>query len=161
MKDIPSQPGAYLLHLRLPEPSRIAVGKLGQFQFPPGDYIYLGSALGPGGIKARLNRHRYGYSKQFWHIDYLRTHAWLVGFAFVISNPASIQTARFECVWSQSLLVLPGASVITPGFGASDCKSGCKAHLIGFAKPVILERLAHKLRPVSAENPIYFTDWIG
>ena len=40
-----------------------------------------------------------------------------------------------ECVWSQALLELPGASAPVRGFGASDCHSGCEAHLVFFVQP--------------------------
>ena len=55
-----AEPGTYALLLRLDKQERITVGKLGTFDFPVGYYLYVGSALGPGGLRARLARHRRG-----------------------------------------------------------------------------------------------------
>ncbi|HIQ09546.1 MAG TPA: DUF123 domain-containing protein, partial [Anaerolineaceae bacterium] len=54
---LPSTPGAYALALRLERPVGLRVGALGVWDFPEGVYVYLGSARGPGGIRARLGRH--------------------------------------------------------------------------------------------------------
>jgi hypothetical protein len=37
-----------------------------------------------------------------------------------------------ECLWSQILTKKSGAFIPRAGFGASDCRNGCPAHLIGF-----------------------------
>ena len=50
--------GTYALVLQLERQEEIAIGKLGTFTFPAGYYLYVGSALGPGGLEARLARHR-------------------------------------------------------------------------------------------------------
>jgi len=125
---LPALPGSYALGLRLPYDPLLQVGGLGQFRFSGGDYVYLGSALGSGGLRARLGRHLCGDGRLRWHIDTLRTAAQVLGFHYVIS-PFSL-----ECRWTQALAALPGASVPIPGFGASDCRSGCRAHLIFFSE---------------------------
>jgi len=38
----------------------------------PGYYIYIGSAFGPGGVRARMLRHLRADKPKHWHIDYLR-----------------------------------------------------------------------------------------
>jgi len=53
-----AEPGTYALLLKLDKQERITVGRLGTFDFPAGYYLYVGSALGPGGLQARLARHR-------------------------------------------------------------------------------------------------------
>jgi Uri superfamily endonuclease len=55
-----AEPGTYALLLKLDKQERITIGKLGTFDFPAGYYLYVGSALGPGGLRARLARHRRG-----------------------------------------------------------------------------------------------------
>ena len=70
--------GTYALVLHLECTEEITVGKLGMFTFPAGYYLYVGSALGPGGLEARLARHRRRGKKLRWHIDYLLEHAQLV-----------------------------------------------------------------------------------
>jgi Uri superfamily endonuclease len=50
---------------------RIRVGSLGTFTFAPGFYLYIGSARGPGGLRARIERHLRKDKVKRWHIDYL------------------------------------------------------------------------------------------
>ena len=119
--------GTYLLWIRLDQPAPITVGRLGTFPFPAGWYAYAGSALGPGGLEARLARHlqaRRGRAKKrlHWHIDYLLQHAHVAQVWQIISP------ARLECAWASAIRALPGAETPVPGFGASDCR--CSAHLV-------------------------------
>ena len=117
--------GTYVLALWLAAPQTIRVGRLGEFRFPAGWYLYAGSALGPGGLKARLARHlrRVGNEKQtHWHIDYLRERATWGGAWGRASGK------REECAWASALCRLPGARIEVPGFGASDCR--CAGHLV-------------------------------
>lgn len=116
-----SLPGSYALLLFLPQDIRLAVGKLGTFAFPAGRYVYTGSAYGPGGISARLRHHLRCSSHPHWHIDYLRAAAQLL---LVTIQP----NMKLECIWAQRLASL--GQIIVPGFGSSDCRSGCPAHLI-------------------------------
>jgi Uri superfamily endonuclease len=126
LETAPALPGTYALHLSLPAPAHLQIGWLGIFDFPPGDYLYLGSARGPGGLRARLQHHARIAVKPHWHIDYLRAAAQLEGF-WISTAPA-----RLECAWSKALLRLPGAVVPVIGFGAGDCTGGCAAHLVAF-----------------------------
>jgi Uri superfamily endonuclease len=120
-----SVPGTYALLLRLDTPKAIEVGALGVRSFPAGWYLYLGSARGPGGLAARIARHRRRSDKCFhWHIDYARAVMSLVE---VWSSPGE---SRQECRWATAAAELPGANVIVPGFGASDCR--CPSHLIHY-----------------------------
>ena len=125
---IPSDSGAYALWLKLRHSHQIQVGQLGEFTFLAGDYIYLGSARGPGGLRARLGRHLRGNGKIHWHIDYLRTVGDVRGYCYATTN--ALHRLPMECWWSQTLAALPGATIPAEGFGASDCRSGCRAHLI-------------------------------
>lgn len=124
---IPEKPGSYALLLSLADQQRLQVGRLGKSDFPPGEYVYLGSALGPGGLKARLGRHLRGSGPPHWHIDWLRAGALVTGYYFIASKN------RFECVWSQALINHPSTSVPVHGFGSSDCRGAenpCPAHLV-------------------------------
>jgi Uri superfamily endonuclease len=117
--------GTYVLALWLGVPRDIRVGRLGEFEFPAGWYLYAGSAFGPGGLQARLTRHRrrtWSGKRVHWHLDYLRESAtW--GGAWGCDS-----SQRLECRWAAVLRSLPQADVVAPGFGASDC--GCSAHLV-------------------------------
>lgn len=136
------KPGTYLLLLRLETQQTVSVGKLGEVAFPRGYYLYVGSALGPGGIEARLSRHLRKTKKPHWHIDYLREkaeveEAW--------SRPTE---GRRECEWVKLLTRRIGGIVVAKGFGSSDCR--CPTHLFHYAKKPDLAALSRVLRPFSA-----------
>ncbi|MCB1757378.1 MAG: GIY-YIG nuclease family protein, partial [Gammaproteobacteria bacterium] len=67
-----SDKGTYLLMLESRGHLMIEVGKRGAMALEPGFYLYVGSAFGPGGIKARVGRHLSADKPLRWHIDYLR-----------------------------------------------------------------------------------------
>jgi len=116
--------GTYVLCMRLDEPEEITVGRLGTFLFPAGYYLYVGSALGPGGLEARLARHRRREKRPRWHIDYLlqRTH--------LLEMWSMASEERLECSLARAIREIPGAQIVAPGFGSSDCH--CPSHLTYF-----------------------------
>lgn len=83
--------------------------------------MYEGSALGPGGLAARLQRHLRVEKRLFWHIDHLLTHARVV--TWIVNDSGR----RLECAWARTLLSTSGVQVTAPQFGASDCH--CATHL--------------------------------
>lgn len=113
--------GSYLLVLRLEAPALLAIGALGVIGFPAGAYVYCGSALGPGGVRARARRHVKGAGRLHWHIDYLLRRA------RVQAVWARLGPRRLECEWAAALAAHRDFSCPAPGFGSSDC--GCRAHL--------------------------------
>jgi Uri superfamily endonuclease len=119
--------GSYLLGLFLDNDVTFDVGRLGSITFPAGYYTYAGSAQGPGGLSARLSRHRRQEKQLHWHVDYLLTHARLVDVWTIVSDQ------RLECIWAQAMMRMPGAQIVVPRFGASDCR--CPAHLVYFPRP--------------------------
>lgn len=119
--------GTYLLGMWLGESANLTVGRLGCFSFPAGYYVYAGSAQGPGGLSARLARHRRREKQLHWHVDYLLAHAHLVEAWTVVSDQ------RLECAWAQAMMGMAGALIVAPRFGASDCH--CPAHLVFFPRP--------------------------
>jgi Uri superfamily endonuclease len=124
---IPPLPGTYLLLSALREQKVIQVGMLGLFVFPPGYYLYVGSALGPGGLAGRLNRHldyKQRARSAHWHIDYLAREADLVEITY-IEDPI-----RREHTWTRTLGALETATMPASKFGASDCR--CLSHLFHF-----------------------------
>ena len=48
-----AHPGTYALMLQADRRQTVQVGRLGQLAVEPGCYVYVGSALGPGGVRAR------------------------------------------------------------------------------------------------------------
>lgn len=139
---LPVFAGAYALQLHLSHSQQIQVGKFARTIFPAGNYIYLGSAFGPGGLRARLGRHLRGTGKPHWHIDYLRCKAEVQTVGYVLAGQENSQQP-LECIWSQALAGFSEAFIPLTGFGAGDCHSGCQAHLVGFptSDTDLLERL--------------------
>jgi Uri superfamily endonuclease len=128
MDELPVQAGSYALILELPQNQTLNVGRLGRCAFPAGFYVYLGSARGPGGIRARLGRHLRGAEKTWWHIDYLRKASEVRGYGYLVADNG----LQLECNWAKKLADHPTASIVVPKFGASDCQMGCQAHLVYF-----------------------------
>ncbi|MHB8899682.1 MAG: DNA/RNA nuclease SfsA [Thermoguttaceae bacterium] len=110
--------GSYLLLMRLDEPCRIAVGGLGEVDFPAGHYVYIGSAM--KNLTARITRHQRRRKTMHWHVDYLRHHA-----SAVVPLPIR-SSRRLECQLAATFgqLLRPMAA----GFGCSDCS--CDTHLL-------------------------------
>ena len=99
---LPSLPGTYALVLRFSKRLEIVVGRLGVLEAQPGYYVYVGSALGPGGLAARVGRHLCSEKTLRWHIDYLRAEAQVeeVWYATGKSNR--------ECRWARRVTVTAG-----------------------------------------------------
>lgn len=135
LADLPVLSGSYALWLSLPHMRWITVGRLGTFRFPAGDYVYLGSAYGPGGLRARVGHHLRLAAKPHWHLDWLRPYGTISAVWY------SLAAGDLECAWSQALARLPEASVPAPGFGAADCAHGCPAHLVAFPLSFNWDRL--------------------
>jgi len=103
----------------------VRVGALGERFFPQGYYVYAGSALGPGGLPARVGRHintaKSPGSKNHWHIDHLLHHP---SFRLVAVYCAETEE-RLECRLARGL---GGDEMVQ--FGCSDCE--CTSHLFFF-----------------------------
>ncbi|MGB0721771.1 MAG: GIY-YIG nuclease family protein [Gammaproteobacteria bacterium] len=107
----------YQLHIELSADVEVKVGRLGCFLFRAGRYVYTGSAR--RNLEARVARHLRRDKTLRWHIDYLLARPEARVLRVERSN-------RNECAWNQSVHGKPAA----PGFGASDCRAGCGAHLL-------------------------------
>lgn len=118
--------GAYLLILEIKQAAIIQIKSLGSVSFAPGEWVYVGSAMGNGStsLENRLLRHFRDDKKIYWHIDYLlNTKA-------VITRALGIESKKhIECLLAQALSdhddFLPGPR----GFGSSDCRRGCSTHI--------------------------------
>ena len=115
-----SKPGTYALLIRSQTTSETQVGRWGVLGIEPGYYVYVGSAFGPGGVRARVLRHCAANKPKHWHIDYLREFVNPVGAWFThVPN-------RVEHQWAAILCSMQSMSAIKD-FGCSDCK--CYSHL--------------------------------
>jgi len=130
---IPTGPGTYALLLSCSASRCVRIGSLGSRCFQRGWYVYVGSAFGPGGLRARISHHQRLARRPHWHIDYLRRHSRLVGAYYVAG-------VRCEHEWAEALRNAPGAEIPVGRFGSSDCN--CEAHLFRFAEsPVALIKI--------------------
>jgi len=118
--------GAYALILFSSKEGLVQIGKLGPLKLRRGFFVYVGSALGPGGVRARLEHHRAVSPRPHWHIDYLRPHTRLDRIW------CSYGRVCREHRWARVISRLRGASVPLAGFGSSDCR--CKTHLFFFTR---------------------------
>jgi Uri superfamily endonuclease len=114
--------GTYALLFKCLLPIDAVVGKIGPIHLSVGYWIYVGSAMGPGGLRARLNHHLRPSRHPRWHLDYIK-HGMRP-----LTIWATSDTVNREHDWSTCLSEMEGASRPIAGFGASDC--ACHAHLI-------------------------------
>jgi Uri superfamily endonuclease len=133
----PESHGGYILELSLIQATSLQIGRLGEFRFPASTYLYFGSACGPGGLRTRLARHLQPALSHplHWHIDYLRTVAEVQALGYFACPDAPQAARHLECLWSQTIANLAQSSVPIPGFGASDCRLHCQAHLLAIHQP--------------------------
>jgi sugar fermentation stimulation protein A len=115
----PDSGGAYILFVKLSCGASLEVGRLGNLDFEAGNYAYVGSAQGPGGLAARLGRYLTGPVRKHWHIDYLLEHAKVTGTLFRADD------RRRECSWAK--WIGNRAKGLVSRFGSSDCH--CSSHL--------------------------------
>ena len=130
---IEAQPGTYAVVLSATTGGLVQIGRLGKLRLQPGFYVYVGSALGPGGVRARLAHHLEPSSRPHWHIDYLRKHTALEEVWYCYG------CARWEHQWARNLGMARGVCVPLAGFGASDCR--CESHLYFFKNQPSRSRL--------------------
>lgn len=103
-------------------------------------YLYVGSAYGPGGIRARVRRHARADKPIHWHVDRLTRAGRIVG---VLALPGAE-----ECDIVERARAAHPASAPIPGFGSSDCRR-CDAHLLRWSAGHDLAKLEHGVaRPV-------------
>ena len=135
--ELPAAPGTYALLIGVEAPLVIRAGRLGEISLDAGRYVYIGSAHGPGGLAARVERHLRREKRLHWHIDALTAAAPVVEVWWVET------VERLECAWARALLTLPGVSVPARGFGSSDC--ACPAHLLRAPDPAAARDLSRTL----------------
>ena len=142
--------GIYALIIQIGEPQEIEIGNLGQDEFE-GEYIYVGSAHGPGGLQ-RVTRHikvsAGSVGNDHWHIDYL-TGTGQIRETWLIPTEKDL-----ECELVSDLTGTFNQPV--EGFGSSDC--ACYSHLFNY-DPERKRELIKRLNRIAPEgSPIRF-DW--
>lgn len=109
----------YTIYLQLKYAQDISIGRLGNFHFQKGIYIYVGSAK--KNILHRIKRHKEVEKKYHWHFDYLRPYGTIIK---IITYDNSFT----ECGLADKIRKDVDGSIPVRGFGTSDCK--CGSHLI-------------------------------
>ena len=124
----PPREGCYQLVIELRKAVRLGHPRFNEGCFPAGFFIYTGSAR--RNLLQRIARHLATKQKKRWHIDYLLAspHAKILD---VIIFPGREQG---ECVANAEVGRMAGAVVVRNGFGSSDCRGSCGAHLYWFER---------------------------
>ena len=102
---------------------RLEGGSLGRQDILPGFYLYVGSAFGAGGLRARIGHHLESTADPHWHIDYLLTAAQPVEVWFTTAN------TKLERHWADLLQNAPQFHVPIARFGSSDYHRSRASHL--------------------------------
>jgi len=122
---VPGVPGSYVLLAYLPAAACISsVGGSKKWRLEAGFFAYVGSARGPGGLRARLDRHFRAQRKPHWHLDALLERASPCGYLCLCGEAN-------ECALAAAIAEV--AELAVAGFGCSDCH--CRSHLFRLAGP--------------------------
>ncbi len=132
-----AQSGTYLLVLQSLANRSLVIGRWGTLQIQPGYYLYVGSAFGPGGVRARVLRHCQQHkSRPHWHIDHLRVET------IPVAVWCSYNPKRLEHDWAKGL-AKRAEMLSVNGFGCTDCH--CPTHLFFTAEEPALSAFAGSL----------------
>jgi Uri superfamily endonuclease len=140
-----STPGTYALILSSSADSSVQIGRLGLLHVHPGFYVYVGSACGPGGVRARVAHHRQCAARPHWHIDYLRVVTRLTAIWY------AYDTLRREHQWAAGLHQTRGVFIPLQRFGASDCT--CASHLYFFSRRLTCNAFRRRMRYACRDHP--------
>jgi Uri superfamily endonuclease len=121
--DLPEAKGTYVLIASVVQMKRLEIGRLGAYDIVPGFYAYVGSALGSGGLRARLGHHLESTASPHWHIDYL------LGVAEPVEVWYTTAHQKLEHQWAELLQEAPHFRVPIPRFGSSDYHRSRLSHL--------------------------------
>lgn len=102
---------------------RMAIGRLGTFDIWPGFHVYVGSAFGAGGLRARVAHHLEAVATPHWHIDYL------MGLATLLEVWYAVSDRKLERDWADLLKKESRFSCPIPRFGSSDYHRSRTSHL--------------------------------
>lgn len=117
-----SDPGTYVLVMKAPDEGEAIIGKLGTIRFEGGWLLYVGSAFGSGGLRARVGRHLRDSKTLHWHIDHLLAEVDVSEVWWTDDD------GRWEEAWAEALRGMADARLPLRRFGAGDCR--CEGHLV-------------------------------
>jgi Uri superfamily endonuclease len=137
--------GTYALLFLCETPFHAVIGKLGAIGIATGYWVYVGSAFGPGGLRARLDHHLKPSARPHWHLDYIKTALQ------PIEIWATDDVVKREHDWAGVFSALNGATRPIAGFGASDCS--CRSHLIHLPRRPDVSTFSEKIK--SADSSLF------
>ncbi|MEM2304268.1 MAG: GIY-YIG nuclease family protein [Candidatus Methanomethylicia archaeon] len=117
--NIPESEGTYILVMEVASDFNIKIGCLGKHELKEGIYMYVGSARGPGGLKARIYRHLRLNKRIRWHIDYLTVNPKVkIKAVFYLKSKTLLET-----IVARRLLSSNFFEGVIKGFGCTDRKN--------------------------------------
>jgi len=134
---LPREPGVYIIIIRVGRDISITTRGGKRFTIPSGMYLYIGSAMGKGGIYRRVARHINKPSSLFWHIDYLlhQPSTEILGILYKTHEDREDYEARLALAFKEIFTGIPG-------FGCSDKpKDYSHLYLCGYSEDECLERI--------------------
>jgi len=146
-------PGTYVLVLVSTVQHILQVGKLGELILMPGFYVYVGSAFGPGGVRARVSHHIKVPDHPRWHVDYVRATAGLEEVWYTYDSVSR------EHQWAGVFAQMKGALIPFHGFGSSDCH--CQSHLFYFRSMPSGKSFRRKVRAKFCDHSAVIIERIG
>lgn len=144
--------GTYALVLSAMAEAVVQIGRLGVLQVRPGYYVYVGSAHGPGGVRARVAHHCRQALRPHWHIDYLRLVLPLTAIWYTYDAQAR------EHQWAAVVQCTRGAAIPLRRFGASDC--ACASHLFYFPTRPSWPAFRRKTRSMLRDHGPLYCQWL-
>jgi Uri superfamily endonuclease len=136
---IPADPGSYILVGWVDDDFLLASGPFSGQRISSGNYLYSGSAYGPGGLRSRINRHLNPDTKKFWHFDHLKNDLSIEEIWY------STSPKNQECGFIKVILEIDEISFPILGFGSSDCHERCPAHLAKFPLNINIDLVFNNL----------------
>ncbi|MFW9799114.1 MAG: DUF123 domain-containing protein, partial [Candidatus Thorarchaeota archaeon] len=122
--------GVYCLIFRIHQETIVPFGSRGDVGFVPGDWVYVGSAMGTSStrLENRISRHFSTEKKLHWHVDFLIEKVGLpVGVVWAEAE------REMECMVAEKLRLDEDFEIGPRGFGSSDCSGHCGSHIFLFS----------------------------
>jgi Uri superfamily endonuclease len=147
-REVPRESGVYSIGIEITYPIEVSI-RTDSHELEAGTYVYTGSALGrSSNLHARISRHLTVGKKAHWHIDQITNSKHTSVFLIVFSKTSQ----REECRVNHAIAETSQGEAPIPGFGSSDCRSGCQSHLLFLKEkevtPIIVEAFKrHGLTP--------------
>jgi Uri superfamily endonuclease len=127
--EVPDAKGTYVLIACVAHTRRLEIGGLGTYEITPGYYVYVGSAHGTGGLRARIGHHLESAAEPHWHIDYLLQCAEPTEIWFAVDD------AKLERDWVELFASAKQFRAPIRRFGSSDYHRSRSSHLFYSKRP--------------------------